>query len=401
LGSTAQRTSGGIDVARTDDGGFAAAVAEHHRELARFAFRLCGDRTAAEDIVAESYARVLPHWRAGRVDGLVPYLMRTVANEAYARQRRRRLELTKEPPWVPSDQGRFEEQIDVHDELWSALERLPLEQRRVLLLRIVEDLSEAETAHLLGIAPGTVKSRLSRALGNLRLVLAAAAVAVTVAVVVIVARDTDGDDVRMTDPPPHRTTTTEGKEKDATTTSSSSTTLPSSTTTFPPFPDLGFDPTEGPDGETGLGGSGIDLLTQQTPRGFGPIEAGMSVEEANAAGGVTISVGPASGGCAEGTLPGAGSGTALVIDPSGPGGGTIRSAWGSVAPTAEGVQIGQNRDELIATLGQPTRTEQTELGQLLIFERDGGGYGVEVIDDMVLGLASGDPDWYFGAEGCP
>jgi RNA polymerase sigma-70 factor (sigma-E family) len=399
LGSTAQRTTGESDGARangqtapTDDGAFTAAVAEHHRELARFAFRLCGDRTAAEDIVAEAYARVLPHWRAGRVDGLLPYLMRTVANEAYARHRRWRLERTKEPPWAPSDQGRFEDQVESHDELWSALERLPLEQRMVLVLRIVEDLSEEQTAEVLGIRPGTVKSRLSRALGSLRLVLAAAAVAVAVAVVVIVARDDEGDDVRMTDPPVERTTTTDDEDEDGASGSSSTTsTSPrSSTTTSTPFPG----------GEAGLGGSGIDVMTVQSPTGFGPIEAGMSVEEANAASGVTISVGSASGGCVEGTVPGA-EGILLAIDPAGPGGGTIRSASGSVMPTAEGVQIGQYRDELIATLGPPTRAEETSLGQMLIYERDGGGYGVQVVGDMVLGLASGDPDWYFEAQGCP
>ena len=68
------------------------AVADHHRELARFAFRLCGDRTQAEDIVAEAYARVWPNWRRGRVTTLLPYLMRTVANLAFAGHRRRRLE---------------------------------------------------------------------------------------------------------------------------------------------------------------------------------------------------------------------------------------------------------------------------------------------------------------------
>lgn len=150
---------------------FSAAVAAHHRELARFAYRLCGDRTLAEDIVAEAYARVWPHWRQGRVEVLLPYLMRTVANEAFERHRRRRLELTRKPPATPIVEGPFENQIDEHDELWSALDRLPLQQRVVLVLRIVEDLSEEQTAAMLSIPPGTVKSRLSRALGALRAIM--------------------------------------------------------------------------------------------------------------------------------------------------------------------------------------------------------------------------------------
>jgi len=150
---------------------FSDAVADHHRELARFAYRLCGDRGLAEDIVAEAYARVWPHWRRGRVDGLLPYLMRTVANEAFTRHRRRRLERSRAPLSAPLVEGPFEAQVDEHDALWTALDRLPPQQRVVLVLRIVEDLSEEQTASMLGIPPGTVKSRLSRALGALRAIM--------------------------------------------------------------------------------------------------------------------------------------------------------------------------------------------------------------------------------------
>ena len=156
---------------RTRDDGFSAAVADHHRELARFAFRLCGDRTAAEDIVAEAYARVWPHWRRNRVDELLPYLMRTVANEAFARHRRLRLERSRDQPAATVNEVPFEDRVDDRDELWSALARLAPRQRVVLVLRIVEDYSEEQTAAMLGIPPGTVKSRLSRALAALRAIV--------------------------------------------------------------------------------------------------------------------------------------------------------------------------------------------------------------------------------------
>jgi RNA polymerase sigma-70 factor (sigma-E family) len=164
LGQTAAR------LRRHDRDDFSDAVVAHHRELARFAFRLCGDRSLAEDIVAEAYARVWPRWRTGRVEVLLPYLMRTVANEAYARHRRRRLERGTEPP-APPVEGSFERRVDEHDELWAALDRLPPRQRVVLVLRVVEDLSEDETAAMLGIPRGTVKSRLSRALDTLRAIV--------------------------------------------------------------------------------------------------------------------------------------------------------------------------------------------------------------------------------------
>lgn len=155
------------------DDPFSDAVADHHRELARFAYRLCGDRTLAEDVVAEAYARVWPHWRRGQVEDLLPYLMRAVANEAFTRHRRRRLESRKEPPPPRLATDSFEDQVDDHDELWAALDRLPTPQRVVLVLRIVEDLSEEQTASMLGIPAGTVKSRLSRALAALRAIVEA------------------------------------------------------------------------------------------------------------------------------------------------------------------------------------------------------------------------------------
>jgi RNA polymerase sigma factor (sigma-70 family) len=61
--------------------------------------------------------------------------------------------------------------VDEHDELWAALDRLPPQQRVVLVLRVVEDLSEDETAAMLGVPRGTVKSRLSRGLDALRAIV--------------------------------------------------------------------------------------------------------------------------------------------------------------------------------------------------------------------------------------
>jgi RNA polymerase sigma factor (sigma-70 family) len=67
--------------------------------------------------------------------------------------------------------GRFEARVDDRDVLWAALAHLSPQQRVVVVLRIVEDLSEDQTAAMLGVPVGTVKSRLSRALTVLRAIL--------------------------------------------------------------------------------------------------------------------------------------------------------------------------------------------------------------------------------------
>jgi RNA polymerase sigma-70 factor, ECF subfamily len=148
---------------------FADAVARHHSSLSRFAYALCGDVTQAEDAVAEAYARVWPRWRRGHIDNLYGYLRRAVANHIYGRHRRVLLERREaQRPPEPGDDGSFETQVSDRDALWNALGHLSGKLRVVVVLRVVEDLSEAETAAMLGIPPGTVKSRLCRALDVLR-----------------------------------------------------------------------------------------------------------------------------------------------------------------------------------------------------------------------------------------
>ena len=148
---------------------FTEAVALHHAQLARLAYRLCGDAGRAEDAVADAYARVWPRWRRGQVGELYPYLRQAVIHQIYGGHRRRLLERREAERRRPDPAApAFERQVDDHAQLWTALARLSPAHRAVVVLRLVEDLSEDETAALLGIAPGTVKSRLSRALDHLR-----------------------------------------------------------------------------------------------------------------------------------------------------------------------------------------------------------------------------------------
>lgn len=147
---------------------FQVAVAEHHRRLAGLAYVLTGDRQVAEDLVAEAYARV---WGRAQVDDLGPYLRRVVVNLARSRRRRWMVERAHAEIRRPGDEGvvgPFDDRVDARHLLHAALLALPVEQRAVIVLRHLEDLSEQDTAKLLGIRPGTVKSRLARGLEAMR-----------------------------------------------------------------------------------------------------------------------------------------------------------------------------------------------------------------------------------------
>ena len=134
---------------------------------------------AVQDAFVKAYA-ALPRFRAGAP--VRPWLLSIVANESRNRRRSatRRADLavragstTPAPASAPSPEAEM-----LADErrrtLWSAIGRLRDEDREVIGARYLLDLSEAETAQALGLRPGTVKSRTSRALGRLRSVLAEA-----------------------------------------------------------------------------------------------------------------------------------------------------------------------------------------------------------------------------------
>lgn len=153
---------------------FDEVFVSHHARLVRLAGLLCGDRDEAEDVVADVFARTYRRWRTVPIEDPGAYLRRGVVNEVRSRWRRRdtrrridraqRHEATVESP--PADAG-----LGDQDRLRVALGRLPERQRAALVLRFYEDRSEAETAALLGVPTGTVKSTVSRGLERLQALL--------------------------------------------------------------------------------------------------------------------------------------------------------------------------------------------------------------------------------------
>ena len=155
-----------------DDDAFARLFASEHTSVLRLAYVLTGDGGLAEDVVADAFAAMYPRWKAGKVDDPAAYLRRAVVNQIRGRFRRnatrRRFERSARHAEsdAPSDSG-----LDDRDAVRTALLALPVGQRAVVALRFLEDRSEAETAALLGISVGTVKSQAARGLDRLRAAL--------------------------------------------------------------------------------------------------------------------------------------------------------------------------------------------------------------------------------------
>jgi RNA polymerase sigma-70 factor (ECF subfamily) len=136
--------------------------------LRRYARALMKDRSAADDLVQDCLERAIEHWHQRRKDGSPrAWIFAILHNLAMTRLRR----TTQRPAHVPLDDAddrslsvaaRQEDRLRYRD-LLHAIDLLPEDQRSVLLLVTVEELSYADTAQALNIPIGTVMSRLSRA----------------------------------------------------------------------------------------------------------------------------------------------------------------------------------------------------------------------------------------------
>jgi RNA polymerase sigma-70 factor (sigma-E family) len=142
--------------------------------LLRTAYLLGGDWATAEDLLQVALTKTYLAWlRLGAIDAIEPYARRVLVNTATSWWRRRwhGERPTEVLPDTPAPDG-LDERLE-RDRLWRHVVTLPTRQRAVLVLRFYEDQSEAETARLLGVSVGTVKSQCARALASLRARLAA------------------------------------------------------------------------------------------------------------------------------------------------------------------------------------------------------------------------------------
>jgi RNA polymerase sigma-70 factor (sigma-E family) len=151
-----------------DDIEFREFFASQYARLCWLGCALTGSPAQAEELAQEALVRTWWRWRlVGRPRDPASYARKVLVNRHRSLLRRAATEARSLARVGPEELA-----LPAGDEramvLWQAIQKLPVRQRAVLVLRFYEDRTEAEVAQLLGLQVGTVKSRCHRALARLR-----------------------------------------------------------------------------------------------------------------------------------------------------------------------------------------------------------------------------------------
>jgi RNA polymerase sigma-70 factor (sigma-E family) len=158
------------------DEDFTAFVVARSGRLVHLARMLCGDAALAEDLVQTALEKAYLRWDRIEMDDPFGYVRQALVNQHLSWLRRRlwRERPSGTPAELDADFHRSvadpADGIERRLVLNAALGTLTRRERAVIVLRYVEDLTEAQTAAVLGVAVGTIKSAHSRALQKLRAV---------------------------------------------------------------------------------------------------------------------------------------------------------------------------------------------------------------------------------------
>ena len=164
------RTGAGVGRRADRDAEFTEYLNARQPSLLRTAYLLTGDRHQAEDILQTSLAKLYLAWHKvndrSSVDAYVRRIMVNENNSLWRRGWKKREYTAEQLPEGDPHHDSYDEGLGAA--LWQVVQTLPPKARAVVVLRYYEQLSETETADVLGISVGTVKSQCSRALASLR-----------------------------------------------------------------------------------------------------------------------------------------------------------------------------------------------------------------------------------------
>lgn len=167
-GPTVERVSSATSSTRSTSLTFEELYQAELAPMVRLARLLVGSTEVAEDLVADSFAKVLVKWKG--VDRPGAYLRRTVINGCLGRRRRSWREQPFDSATSAAAAPTVVDELDRSD-LSDALAALPDRQRAAIVLRFYLGMSERETADTLRCRPGTVGSLVNRGLAGLRIEL--------------------------------------------------------------------------------------------------------------------------------------------------------------------------------------------------------------------------------------
>jgi RNA polymerase sigma-70 factor (ECF subfamily) len=162
-----------IEAAQNDPARFAELYENHFERVYAYVVRRVGDRAETEDLTSEVFHHALANLQRFEWRGIpfAAWLLRIAANLISDRWRRSQQQpLVDEPERIESAPARNEDfqEVERRATLYRLVDTLPAEQRRVVVLRFVEQKSIQEVAREIGKSEGAVKQLQFRALSSLR-----------------------------------------------------------------------------------------------------------------------------------------------------------------------------------------------------------------------------------------
>jgi RNA polymerase sigma-70 factor (sigma-E family) len=153
---------------RTEEADYREFVVPRFDSLRRFAYLLCRDWHTADDLVSITLGKLYRHWRKAQDAENLDAYVRSILTHTWLDERRRPWRREEATGWMPEAAIAAADPTD-RAALLALLGGLPPRQRAVVVLRFYCDLSVAQTADILGISEGAVKSQAARGLTTLRL----------------------------------------------------------------------------------------------------------------------------------------------------------------------------------------------------------------------------------------